>query len=542
MEELVEGIDPRKTTLPQDLKKTTYPAAFISTDGNNYNITYYVPIDEGVKNFQNQSLQQQIIDTEPPSTEKELNLPFLLDNKELFMASDFFDLSEHALAYLDNNRYKISYYVQLRDYYREKQEYDQKLYRYHSGDKEAFEEKPGDLLFSSQETSDLSAAALSEADGKRYKMSYYIELEKYNREVKEYNEKMRRFQAGDKDAFEGKPDSLLFHSKETSDLSAKALSEADGKKYKMSHYIEMERYHKESRQYDEKMLRFQAGDKEAFEDKPDPLMFYSKDRIDLSARGLSEADGKKHKKSYYAKLREYQIEREEYEKKLLLYHAGEKDIFERKEKDLVITDEYSLSAEALSYADGKRYKMSYYKDLERYHKEIQDYNRKLALHNAGHSEAFNEKSDPLMFHSKDRSDLSAEGLSEADGKKYKMSYYIKLKDYYKELEEYEIKKLLYDRGYDINQVGNKEVQFTGSDGFDENKSDREIWTPAFGDMISALNGRMAPYFMDNLFDTMRKVDGEFERKFAPPAIRVYMDCSTEIVSDDELYKALEKIC
>ncbi len=183
--------------------------------------------------------------------------------------------------------------------------------------------------------------------------------------------------------------------------------------------------------------------------------------------------------------------------------------------------------------------MSYYKDLEKYHKEIQDYNKKLALHNAGHSEAFDEIQDPLLFHSKDHSDLSAEGLSEADGKKHKMSYYIKLKEYYKELEEYEIKKLLYDRGY--TQSDDKGIRFTGSDGFDENKPAREIWTPPFGDMVSALNGRMVPYFMDNLFDTMRKVDGEFERKFAPPAIRVYMDCSTEIVSDDELYKALEKI-
>ena len=337
---------------------------------------------------------------------------------------------------------------------------------------------------------------------------------------------------------------LLFLSKEKSSLSAEALSEADGKRYRMSHYVELEKYNRELEEYNQKMLKYQAGDKGAFEEKLDPLLFFSKEETSLSAKALSEADGKRYRQSYYDELRQYQIEREEYERKLLLYHSGEKNIFEKKEKERVLLEGYSLTAEALSYIDGKKYKMSYYRDLEKYNRELQDYNRKLALHNAGHEDAFSEKADPFIFYTKERSSLSTRALSLSDGKKYKMSYYKKLKNYYEELEEYEIKKLLYQTGQEENPFGDKKVLLAQSDIVENNFSMKnlsdKIWTPRFKDMIAAINGRFAPYFMDNLLSAMRKVDGEFERKFTTPAIRVYMDCSTEIIPEDELFEVIKK--
>lgn len=522
--------------------------AFIGAEGSLYNITYFIPIQEAIRVLASNTEPQNTINTDPPSIEKKENISLLNENRELLLEPNTFDLSPKALSHLDNNKYKISYYVKLSDYHREKQEYDQKMQRYEAGDKEVFQEKADPLIFYSKETPEMSAEALSEMDGRKYKMSYYMEMEKYYRDTREYDEKMIRFKSGDEKAFEVKREPVVY-SKDTPELSASALSELDGKRYKMSYYTELEKYNRELKEYDEALMRYNSGDKEAFEKQMDPMMFYSKDSVDLSSKALSESDGKKYKMSYYEKLRAYQKEREDYEKKLLLYHSGEKDIFEKKETEPVINDAYSLSAEALSYADGKKYKMSYYEELKKYYDDIQDYNRKMALHNAGDEDAFKEEASPPVLSSKDTSALSAKALSELDGKKHKMSYYKKLENYYKELEEYEQKKILYDKGaYKVDEESEGEtistsdkVEIDFNTGNQKKKKSKKTWTPEFEDMVAAMKGRVAPFFMDNLFSALSDVDGEFERKFAAPMIRVYMDCSTEITPEEELLRELEKV-
>jgi hypothetical protein len=249
----------------------TNPAAFISIDDSKYSITYYVPIHDALKELENLIVPSgPDTEAEKQSTEEE---PVLLpEHRELLLSSDITDLSPHALSYIDDNRYRISYYVKLSDYYKEKIEYEEKQEKFLKGDKEVFQEKMDPLLFYSKETSELSAKGLSEADGRKYRMSYYIDLEDYNKKVREYDEQLLKFQAGDKEALEKKMDPLLFYSKETSELSARALSEADSKKYRMSHYIELENYNKKIREYNEKMLKFQGGDKGAFKEKMDPLL------------------------------------------------------------------------------------------------------------------------------------------------------------------------------------------------------------------------------------------------------------------------------
>ncbi|HPZ10033.1 MAG TPA: hypothetical protein PL110_18220 [Candidatus Eremiobacteraeota bacterium] len=461
------------------------PAAFLYSEGSNYNITYYVPVRQALRELENQytclPTERSITERSPEdrgSEREEDNTTLFMDHKELYIPSDIMDLTPEALSYLDNNQYRISYYIKLRDYYREKQEYEDKL---------------------------------------------------------------RRHNAGEKEVFQKKVDPLLFYSDESADLTAKALSELDGNQHRMSYYVELEDYYKKAREYREKMLYYQAGNKEAFKEKILSPVFYSSESTDLSAYALSEIDGKKFRSSHYQKLREYQKEREEYERKLLFYKMGETDIFERKDAEFIPVDIYKLSAEALSYIDGNKYRLSYYKNLEKYYEELQDYNVKLARHNAGYEDAFQEKSDTLPSYSREKLDLSARGLSEMDGRRYKISYYQKLRDYYKETEEYERKKLLYFAG-DKDAFKSEEEEYINTKDKIEFSRDNDLWTPKFNDMIAALKGKLAPYFMDNLFETLGKIDKRFEPVIAnSPLIRLYLTCSTEVTPEDELLRELEKV-
>jgi hypothetical protein len=58
-------------------------------------------------------------------------------------------------------------------------------------------------------------------------------------------------------------------------------------------------------------------------------------------------------------------------------------------------------------------------------------------------------------------------------------------------------------------------------------------------MICALKGKLSPHFIDNVFETMQKVD----ETFAPsinrlPLVKIYLICSTELVSGEELREKL----
>ena len=65
-------------------------------------------------------------------------------------------------------------------------------------------------------------------------------------------------------------------------------------------------------------------------------------------------------------------------------------------------------------------------------------------------------------------------------------------------EEFELNKLLPETDvrrdevifpHDIVNIGFKETD--------------KIWTPPFSDMVSSVKGKVAPYFVDNLFQTMK---------------------------------------
>ncbi|MEQ8190633.1 MAG: hypothetical protein ABRQ39_21885 [Candidatus Eremiobacterota bacterium] len=483
-----------------DRERKQGPAAIISGENNQYNITYFVPAQQAMEALDRHYTVKlppgkSLLPHEEATEEDRENAPLLSDHRELYLPSDIMDLSVEALACLDNNQYKLSYYIKLKEYYREKQEFDTKSHG------------------------------------------------KDDKETNTPSETM---------------DPLLFYSKERAEMTAKALSEMDGHQRKMSYYVELEDYYKKTREHEDKMLYYNAGDRDAFKDKPLPLMFYSGETTDLSAKALSELDGKQHKMSYYEKLRKYQAERAEYERKLLLYELGQTDIFEKKEEDTVPQDKYAPSPEALCHIDGQQHKFSYYEKLSNYYREIQDCNKKLEEHNF--DDPFNASINSLFLEEKERVTLSAKALSELDGKQHKMSYYEKLARYNRELEEYERKTDLYNAGdmdvfekeevilaKDIVTIGpQKEEQLI--DVKDEvtigsgNKNTAKIWTPDVNDMISALKGKLSPYFIDNLFETMQKVDKTFDPSLNRlPLLRIYLTCSTELVSEEELLKELQML-
>lgn len=455
-------------------------AAIISGEKNQYNIAYYMPPQQAME-----ALDRHYTVKLPPgkselppgeATEEDReNAPLLSDHRELSMPSDIMDLSVEALAYLDNNQYKLSYYIKLKEYYREKQEFQER---------------------------------------------------------------------GDKNASHEKGDPLRLYTKERAEITAKSLSEMDGHKKNMSYYVELEDYYKNK----DKMLYYDAGDRDAFKDVS--LPFQATESVDLSAKAMSELDGKQHKLSYYEKLRKYQSERAEYERKLLLYELGQTDIFEKKDEDRPVQDKYALSPEALCHIDDQQHKFSYYEKLSNYYDEIQGCNKKLEEHNF--ADPFNASIDSLMSEEKDRVTLSAKALSELDGKKHKMSYYKKLAAYNREMEAYERKTEFYnsddrdiferkDEAKDLvsiepqkeeEQIAEKDVVTIGS-------GNREFWTPDFNDMICALKGKLSPHFIDNLFETMQQVDKTFEPSLNRlPLVKVYLTCSTELVSEEELREKL----
>ncbi|HPZ07742.1 MAG TPA: hypothetical protein PL110_06490 [Candidatus Eremiobacteraeota bacterium] len=450
-------------------KEKAKPSAFIHTGERGYSITYYIPLEQALKEMAKQTVLPQPGDEEPGKSSGELGY-----NELLFPPNNLI-LSPDALSHLDDNRYSISYYINL------------------------FEK-----------------ANKHKAKGD------------FNKEVDEST-----------------PDSILFYSREVQELSADALSEAGGKKYKKSYYIDLANYYKEVREYEEKTLRLHLGDKEAFEDKMDPLIFYSKEVLDLTANAYSEIDGKKYKMSYYQKLSEYQQERREYENKLLLYHAGDKDIFERKEEGSVVKDTHSLSIEALSYVDGEKYDSSYYENLKNYYDEMQGLNDKIIDTNP-YEEEKNEEDEilPPIFYSRETQKLSSEALSEIDGGKHRMSYYVELENYYKELQEYETKKLLggymsvdeEEQGY----IAPRDIIDMRPDQKKEEETEK-IWTPGFGDMMATVKGKLSSQVIDNVFETMGRLDGNFNDGIISPPIKLQFDCVTELVSEDMLMSELNRI-
>jgi len=479
-----------------DRERRQGPAAVISGEGNHYNITYFVPAQQAMEAIDKHYTVKippgkSLLPSEETTEEDKNNAPLLSDHRELYLPSDIMDLTVEALAYLDNNQYKLSYYIKLKEYYREKQEFEEKSHSQEEGDKNTFTEKS---------------------------------------------------------------DPLLFYSKERSEMTAKALSEMDGNQRKMSYYVELEDYYKKTREHEDKMLYYNAGDRDAFKDMPSPLMFYSRESMDLSAKAMSEIDGKQHKMSYYEKLRTYQSEREEYERKLLLYELGQTDIFEKKEEHTLPEDKYALSPEALCHIDDQQHKFSYYEKLSNYYNEIQDCNKKLEEHNF--DDPFNASINSLLLEAKESITLSAKALSELDGRQHKMSYYEKLADYNREVEEYERKTALYNAGdrdiFENEEVINaKDIVAIGPQKEEEvidikdevtigsDNKDTKIWTPGFNDMISALKGKLSPYFIDNLFETMQKVDKTFDPSLSRfPLLKLYLTCSTELVSEEELLKEL----
>lgn len=85
--------------------------------------------------------------------------------------------------------------------------------------------------------------------------------------------------------------------------------------------------------------RYENTETNSYEDAIAPLVF-SKDTVDLSAKALSEADGRKYKMDYYKKLREYYKSQEVYNKR-----PPEKKSF----PSIVISDTCSFSKEAFVY-------------------------------------------------------------------------------------------------------------------------------------------------------------------------------------------------
>ena len=95
------------------------------------------------------------------------------------------------------------------------------------------------------------------------------------------------------------------------------------------------------------------------------------------------------------------------------------------------TDTSDLSAYALSHMDGYSQEFSYYIELEDYYKNMNDYNLKKRLFELGDKKIFQKKEQIIPF-PKESMEISAEALAELDGYQQDFQYYVDLNKYYKE--------------------------------------------------------------------------------------------------------------
>jgi len=459
---------------------------------------------------------------------------------ELYLDTDIVDFSAYALSHLDGNRYRLSYYLELENYYKNLREHNLKLQLFELGDKKIFEREEQIVTFPRDYT-EMSGEALAEADGHRYDFQYYMDLHKYYKDMEDYEKKLELYRRGDKEIF-NREEKIIPFGREVSSLSAEGLAEMDDYQYDIQYYRDLENYYIELEEYNRKLDLYHGGDKEIFE-REEKIIPFGREISNLSAEGIAELDGYRYDFQYYKDLSDYYRKSEEYERKLELFYSGDKDIFNRPEGPWPFGKEHcSLSGEALSELDGHQYEPDYYKDLSNYYEEIQEYERKLELFNAGHKDIF-EKEETPPASDKEQVALSAGALADIDGHKYDFQYYIKLENYYKELEEYERKMTLFkaDQKDIFTETEDGDTRNIDRVEIEEDKVYEKIWTPSLEDLMAFSRGKIPPYFMDTLFYMLRRVDMEFNEKCETRSLTLSLDSDIKVMDPVEFWALKQEI-
>lgn len=341
-----------------------------------------------------------------------------------------------------NNRYEVNFYMPVDYYYQKIKKIDENLSIEKSNKESPFSIPPFCYdLYMDADMSDLSAYALSHMDKNKYELNYYVDLSNYYKEKADYDRKKRLFELGDKEIFKRKEEPFSAP-KDVSSISAEGFAASDENKYDFQYYVDLAEYYREMEEYEKKLELFNKGDKEVFNRKERDISF-GRDYAGLSAEALAIADKHRYDMKYYEDLSNYYMEMEEYNKKLELFNSGDINIFNRKDQIMTpLRESYELSPDALATLDSYRYDFKYYEDLSDYYRDSQEYEKKLERFNAGETDIFKQnKRCPV-----DCYELSAEGLSASDGAKYDMEYYKQLSQYYKDTQEYNRKLALFNEG------------------------------------------------------------------------------------------------
>ncbi|HPZ08219.1 MAG TPA: hypothetical protein PL110_08900 [Candidatus Eremiobacteraeota bacterium] len=495
---------------------------------NRYEVKYNLPVNyyfEKIKTIDEKFL------TEEELKKSSFFIPPLCE--DLFSEIDSADLSAYALSFLDGRKQDFNYYVDLANYYKEKAENEQKSRHLHQDGEEIAQAINMDILLPSDKTS-MSAEALARMDGYQYDFQYYVDLANYYKDMEDYEQKLAAIKRGDD---ETQP--LIPLERESFSLTPEALAYTDGYQYDFNYYIELSSYYEKSREYQRNKDLFDAGFKDTFKDS-NLKISSGKERTSLSAEALATADGYQYDFQYYKNLSEYYKEAEEYERKMELYNAGEKDVFQKQETGLTLEREsFELSPEALAHADGYQYDLDYYKNLSKYYSDMEEYNRKLELFNTGDKEIFKRKIEIGQLE-KEKVFLSAEALAKIDGYQYDFQYYIKLENYYKELDAYNRKKELMELGIkDIFESSKEEIELI--DKIELGVKDERIWTPSIEDLLAFSRGKSPPYFLDTLLYMLKRVDTGFNDKIRGSNLRLRMDWNTKVMESKEFEDLMEEI-
>ena len=489
---------------------------------NRYEVNFYMPVD-----YYYQKIKK--IDDEFSIEKNKKESPFSIPPfcYDLYMDSDVSDLSAYALSHMDKHKYELNYYVDLSSYYKEKADYDRKKRLFELGDKGIFTRKE-EPFSAPEDVSSISAEGFAASDGNKYDFQYYVDLAEYYRQMEEYEKKLELFNKGDKEVFNRKEISIPF-GREYADLSAESLAIADKHRYDMKYYEDLSNYYIEMEEYNKKLDLFNRGDINIFNQR---AITSVRESYELSPEALSTLDRYSYDLKYYEDLSDYYRDSQEYEKKLERFNAGETDIFKQNNSQMTF-DSYELSAEGLSEADGAKYDIEYYKQLNQYYKDTQEYNRKLALFNGGEHDIFERKEELPSV--KESSDMSPKALACLDGNKYDIQYYIDLHNYYRELDEYNRKLDIYNKGdkYIFERKDDEIISTFDKIEIKGKEKKEKIWTPSMEDLLAFSGGKISPYFLDTLFFMLEEVDKEFSSKARTSGFIITMKAGCEVINPEE---------
>lgn len=313
-----------------------------------------------------------------------------------------------------NNKYEVKYNLPAQYYFESIKNIDAKISPPEELETVSFFIPPlCNELFMDTDSIEFSAYALSHLDGARQSFDYYIDLAHYYKEKAEKTSRKTQIEPGDKETSVSDRAVEILLPKDKMSMSADALARMDGYRYECQYYVDLENYYKAMEEYEQK----------AFKIEHDFFIIPEKESFSLSPEAIARLDGFQHETQHYINLSSYYEKTHEYERKKALYDAGDKDIFKGPDSVIASGRENSfLSADALARLDGFQHEIQHYTNLSDYYKEVEEYERKMELYNAGYTDIFESRENAISF-GRETFELSPDALAYADGFQHEVEYY-----------------------------------------------------------------------------------------------------------------------